>query len=1071
MDREKNGVDKKVVDSMLDGKTKFTPSSFLRQLRPEYFSDSYECDVYELDRATFSHFLETITSRNETHNFEIFCRKLCERAVCPNLRPATGPEGGGDSRVDTETFFVSERILERVYVGEPDSGFKRWAFAFSANKKWYDKVRRDVASIAGTQRNYDRIIFVTSCLARSKARARIEDELTKEYSIPVEIHDRSWIIEETIVKNRKDLAFNYLRVGIENQRARMGPSDYPRNQQIEEIEKSIADPDSFKGIETQLVVEALLAAKLSRTLECPRIETDGRFERAIRLASKYGTHRQRLETQYETIQTAYWWYDDFELLNSSYDDFEQVLRPDERVENIEFLLTLALHLASSVIHGHFTTEECRLKDRSKKLQRRLESIAENQDSPNSAVKATTLLLHLKLVLVQVEGDVEQLPILWSELTKVLDRAKHLAEFDARGLVKLIETAGTDTVANPIYKELIRKTVEFVKIREGDVSSAQILKRRAQKLSDDQNFEKIRLLGEAARKLTKKECNDDLIDVYLLLAQSYQNVGLLWAARASCLAAVLIIQIKFEEGGDCDPRIVPIVELWAWVSLELSHLPDLVCSIEFLTLFASSFSLPEESMNRPEDILHRIDLKLASQVLNYNTHDIERLTNLPDVLNRYKLFNSRTVLLFELGYEEKLKAEEKINSEEQWRSHLDELFDNFASYTASQSNCAPVVCNSPNSQEFQTIVIGIRINVQVSGSDTSIIVAECVLGSLEVFFATLPDFAFSPHVETLDIEIIESELINKPVFSLDHEEMRAVLEWPSNKFPYLLNYQSNVAQFLLELATTVLISTCHDSEEYKTLETLLDHERVRDRISVLIGTSNGYQRFVEKPLSRLSDYSAPDDGVYTLHRESKKARRNNVKNTFATTTEPVRNHRNFGVRSVTNTYLWDRAKWIGTFFIDISEASQVPTMALVFEDREAAEKIFSQWRKRFGTVDSDEYIHIGLVKDVSTKSPFHYDVVVTTRPLDETDRAYSDSTAYPCTYKRMTPSTSENVDRFICNYRRSGAYLLTAATATNGNIELIFDLAIRKHHLSIKRYVDIKPHDAEVMLLTPTWSKD
>ena len=37
--------------------------------------------------------LETITARNQTRDFEIFCRKLGERIICPNLKPATGPEG------------------------------------------------------------------------------------------------------------------------------------------------------------------------------------------------------------------------------------------------------------------------------------------------------------------------------------------------------------------------------------------------------------------------------------------------------------------------------------------------------------------------------------------------------------------------------------------------------------------------------------------------------------------------------------------------------------------------------------------------------------------------------------------------------------------------------------------------------------------------------------------------------------------------------------------------------------------------------------------------------------------
>ena len=70
-------------------------------------------------------------------------------------------------------------------------------------------------------------------------------------------------------------------------------------------------------MERQLVTEALVAAKLSRGLERPRVETEGRFARAIRLAEAHGAYRQKLEAQYEQIWTAFWWFDDFGFLNSS----------------------------------------------------------------------------------------------------------------------------------------------------------------------------------------------------------------------------------------------------------------------------------------------------------------------------------------------------------------------------------------------------------------------------------------------------------------------------------------------------------------------------------------------------------------------------------------------------------------------------------------------------------------------------------------------------------------------------------------------------------------------------------
>jgi len=214
------------------------PSQFMRRLRPEYYSDSKDKTSYVLDASQLEFQLQSITQRNETHSFELFCRKLCERVICPNLRPQTGPEGGGDSKADSETYAVSDEI-SCVFTGEPNAGRERWAFAFSAKQRWADKARADVEGLVKTGRKYDRIIYVTSRSARAKDRARIEDQLTQRYEIPVTIHDRSWIVKEVVEGDRKDLAFNYLHVGQERSDPhRQGPADYSRSLRLPKMRLS-----------------------------------------------------------------------------------------------------------------------------------------------------------------------------------------------------------------------------------------------------------------------------------------------------------------------------------------------------------------------------------------------------------------------------------------------------------------------------------------------------------------------------------------------------------------------------------------------------------------------------------------------------------------------------------------------------------------------------------------------------------------------------------------------------------------------------------------------------------------
>ncbi len=213
----------------------------------EHYSDTEDRASYILDSPALEFHLESLTQRNQTHDFELFARKLCERAICPNLRPQTGPEGGGDSKVDSETYPVADEIA-LTYIGEPNGARERWAFAFSAKAKWQEKVRADVKGIAETGRPYDRIICVTSRSAKAKDRARIEDQLSKQYSIPVTIHDRSWIIKEVIERrDRKDRCLQLPRHWTSwksDLPLRLGPTDYSRTRQLMEIENALANPGS-----------------------------------------------------------------------------------------------------------------------------------------------------------------------------------------------------------------------------------------------------------------------------------------------------------------------------------------------------------------------------------------------------------------------------------------------------------------------------------------------------------------------------------------------------------------------------------------------------------------------------------------------------------------------------------------------------------------------------------------------------------------------------------------------------------------------------------------------------------
>ncbi|MDB5902755.1 MAG: hypothetical protein JWM26_1633, partial [Betaproteobacteria bacterium] len=204
----------------------FSPREFLKQRRPERFSDSVGLDAPLLDRSLLEYHLSTITSRNQEQRFEEFARRLLQKTVCPNLLPHTGPTGGGDSKVDTETYPVAAEVSAQWYMAQPNAGAERWAVGISAKKAWRGKVQDDVAKIVGTGRPYTKILCVSSQHIPDKKRAEVEDALTKQHGTDVRVFDRQWILDQVFALRLEELAIETLGIETSVRReVRKGPLD------------------------------------------------------------------------------------------------------------------------------------------------------------------------------------------------------------------------------------------------------------------------------------------------------------------------------------------------------------------------------------------------------------------------------------------------------------------------------------------------------------------------------------------------------------------------------------------------------------------------------------------------------------------------------------------------------------------------------------------------------------------------------------------------------------------------------------------------------------------------------
>lgn len=1048
-----------------------TPSGVMRKLRPELYSDTIDRPLYVLDQSMLEFQLETMTARNEQQKFEIFCRKLCERVICPNIRPQSGPEGGGDGKTDADTFQIAAAISDLTYVGHPNPGQDDWGFAFSAMKDWKRKVVKDVEGIAGTCRSYERVYFVTNQPARAQDRARIETELLAAHSIPVKILDRAWIVNEVIGNERKDIAHDYLGVGqVTTDPMRMGPEDYSRRRRLDDVERALSDPANFDGMERQLVTEAMLAAQLSRNLEQPRHETEGRHARAIRLAKRHGTGRQYLEARHDALWTAFWWFDDAEAMSAGYGEIEDEALAADHARNIEFLVQLHQLLVNAVIHRMLTPAEADLSGRSERLEAALEAMTLVDGRPNHVLEARTSLAVVRLGRFSAEGSLVRLPEIWTELGDILDQASGLVEFDADRLVRLIDVASLPAGRDRTYRAVAERLADFVAKRTSDGEGALILLRQALRLDDDERCERIRLLGRAAVRLAKREHAMQLVEAHQQLAIAYRGADLLWAARSSIIMAAAGLAAEGEEQSELPAGFVPTVKIWAWIALQLRLVPELLLTVRMLNMSLATLPLDDASKARVAEGIQELDAAFACNILNITDDEAALLSCLPDALESAVMPMSHTALLYTLGYEDLLRKDGGIPAEETAEGVAD-FFAVLKAQPVSFELFGQLILNARSGQTLETCICGLTVEVVAPGDDTGVVLAQAVVATFEAVLATLLEEQVGPHTERFRIDIVETDDV-EPSVRLDPAAMRSLISWPRSLLPADFARQSDIGAFLIEVVGETLAATFSLLGLKQAVERVFARGNAHDRVSSVLAALTGVQRICGKPVIRMPTEDAvdfpmrsrPQIGAIELPAGSSDEDREDDDMSFSPQGRPtVGRHRNLKVQSVIDVHSWDKAKWTGIAYASYGE-DEPPVFALVFSDADAARQIFERWRERFGTKDLNHDIHISIIRRLSNHPPSHYAVQITSRRPDDGEW---DRGALYQTMSRvhvMHPDDDANLDRFIATRDAVGAFILAPAVLSGGQADILTDLAILKRHLPVVVAANVGKHDIEWVAL-------
>ena len=1002
-----------------------TPSAFMRERRPALYSDSVIESSEPLSRDAFEYRLETITARSEEAQFQRFVHALLEVEVCPNLIPQTGPTGGGDSKVDAETYAVADALASRWWSGTArEASSADWAFAISAMKDWRKKARSDVDNVLASGRTYERIHFVTNQFVKDKDRAKLEAELTKRAGkTPVRIFDRTWIIQAVYDHGHWPIAERELGLPAARPKSlgALGPIDAGRERQLADVETELTNPARFTNSPLQLAQAWLTSALLARGLGRTRVEVDQRFDRAIDAARHSNNTRCHRRMLYQKVWTAYWWFDDYAAVIGGFDAIEALLDEGTNAWDLEQLTNLYQLLYSAEMHQRLPAGAATLPARRERLLARLDRLVNRRSHPTDAAWARTHQLHLHFLADLQDPQVHAATV--KGLAALLRDVEHLPEYPVETLCEVISIftqfrfpiEGIDAIAD--------RAGELVGKRLGAQAQARLLVDRAtHKLKQKAPEDTLRLLGRAASLLQHQPSRELYLEGAWLAAQAYCAVGLYCAARAHLLLGLNRSLRSVVEDAQVSGDSLSFALRMAWVELAAGRLPTMLEALHYADVMAGALDMSETG--RAAYFAERQDLEeLLSRAIAGSSPDQSAAIALaPAVLGERQLLIAEQVTLALLGHpQEQLQAltggvELATLQAMQWPDDV-----------------GPIDWDAATNGAVRTRIMGCDVVASGITTHEARSLALSVFAALEGFAAT----AFADHLvpvnDRLLLVIDDTQPSRYLTVAATEDECGDPVIRLSFARGTLAEYATTNDFYnkIVEAVANIIGHVCTPGGG-TDLRRMFEQDAVHDRAFGLISACALDEMSLDAPT--LNTFAPEGSTAVSLEQGGRfpapvpAASSREVWNAQVRTDPPPPftlefHHQRTRLVGAINSRLWDRAGWRGVGFIN--DPAGMPGIGLLFTDADAAAKILRSWHRQVQGRDPDEILRLAILTDVDQARRAHYRVGIAPSEVGPVDDA-TKTVMIVVRSNTMTPTTSINLDMFMAAFAQHGSFQLGVA---------------------------------------------
>lgn len=1041
-----------------------SPKDFLKKRRPNKFSDSEVSKKSNLNRATLESHLLNLTSRNEQDTFEQFVVSLSELEICPNIKPNTGPAGGGDGKTDAETYPVSADTALGWYIGyETAKSDQSLAFAISAKKTWETKLNQDLEKISKTGRKFTRTYFITNRYVKADKRKKLEEDLGEQYKTDLHILDLTWILGRVFDNKRVGLAIQKLGIeGATEDVIDRGPNDVGRGKKIQRLDEEIEQEVSKQAVNYTTVRDAIDVAVLSREQELPRIEVEGRLERAIRLADKYGTTNQRFMARYQKCWTAFWYFEDVQVLKDCYNDAQRHALKAGGISNLEKLSNLHSILMTGMDRTTGVVSKAFFDAKTKILLTELEKIATNKETPSGSLFASALLAQVSMTNAVRSGKSVEESL--DAFEKIVDECEGMPGFPFETLTELLSIMGGVVGDNDKYDSVFTKVRQIAAKRDGEKRSAEMVLERAKALLVEEKYYKaIQLLGSSLPGFQKEETQDEASQAFLLMGIAYENVGLLWAARASYLNGASIETTRFHKDDEASSIQLGFYRSLANIELMLGRVPQFLQWYEVLRVFITVLPEDEWNIETLEEESLVCDLRLGATILTCD-ENATHLARLLPIVERMGLDNAVLALCYRIGREDLYSKEftDAIPEDERhkymsdWASQAPE---NIASNKLLYANTISV--------QLTTHVLGCEITAHYENSILNTMTAESVLACLESILATAFLHRGSSTEPKFDIWIQNS---GNPGYEIQSEldgDTAAIKVTVPDFNPHSISGENQgiLGESIQKLAIKVVGSIVMFADTEKSLEKIFGEERAFDRSInftssyIRLGNVIGYN-----PKYKLSDWSDVKDktikvGAVPTAPFPKKTETERDPRQFKL--EEV-GHKSMSTLSVIRTVLWEKAGWKGAFYSSAIGSDEPPILAIIFGNPDAGGKILEGWHDEYGNEDIQDAIRVAILRDIDDQYPADYRVGISANMevADIKGKLVSSVTRI----HTMNAENKESLDVFLKQYRKVGSYYLAAAMLDSDGKPMLYRYMIKKKLLVVKTPKEVGDNDFDGVLL-------